>query len=196
MTYERVDHPVEPLTHPLVPEQPLPAYRSVLVDDREWLGGGFERPRERTAEAVRQPTEDPYEYQEPHDDQVAEEHVEQQLPVGPLRAVRRPAQLGHRGRVQQTVERLSCLLHLVAHDLSIHLMTSLPKPSYRREDSPNWRFETTGCGPSGPPAQTEQSPRIGRGPSSGWPAGQSYDCGTRMVTRASWRGNSPSVKSL
>src|ERR1035437_243046 len=163
MTYERVDHPVEPLTHPLVPEQPWPAYRSVVVDDVEWLGGGFERTRERTADAVGQPTEDPYEYQEPHDDQVAEEHVEQQLPVGPLRAVRRSAQLGHRGRIQQTVERLSCLLHLVAHDLSIHLMTSLPKASYRREDSPNWRFEATGRGPSGPPAQTEQSPRIGRG---------------------------------
>src|ERR1035437_6634001 len=135
MTYERVDHPVEPLTHPLVPEQPWPAYRSVVVDDVEWLGGGFERTRERSAEAVRRPTEDPYEYQEPHDDQVAEEHVEQQLPVGPLRAVRRPAQLGHRGRIQLTMERLSCLLHLVAHDFSIHLMTSLPKASYRREDS-------------------------------------------------------------
>src|ERR1035437_2682486 len=126
MTYERVDHPVEPLTHPLVPEQPWPAYRSVVVDDVEWLGGGFERTRERTADAVGQPAEDPYQNQQPHDDQVAEEHVEQQLPVGPLRAVRRPAQLGHGSGVQETVKRLPCLLHLGADDLSIHLITSLP----------------------------------------------------------------------
>src|SRR5450631_413551 len=148
---DRRKRSLEPTPQPRVPEHPWPDYRSDVVDGVERSGRGLKQAREHTADAVGQPAKDPNEYQQSDDDQVAEEHVEQQLPVGPLRAIRRPAQVGHRGRVQQMVERLLSLLHLVADDLSVHLSTSLP---------------------------------------------EIYQCGTRIVTRASRRGNSPSVKSV
>jgi hypothetical protein len=70
--------------------------------------------------------------------------VEQQLPVGPFRAVGGLAQLGHGGRVQQMVKRLPCLLHLLAYNLSIHFMTSIPKSSYPESILRPWRSEASG----------------------------------------------------
>src|SRR5450631_144055 len=124
---DRRKRSLEPTPQPRVPEHPWPDYRSDVVDGVERSGRGLKQAREHTADAVGQPAKDPNEYQQSDDDQVAEEHVEQQLPVGPLRAIRRPAKVGHRGRVQQMVERLPGLLHLVADDLSVHLT-----PRFRR----------------------------------------------------------------
>ena len=49
---------------PRVPMQTLPANRSEVVDDMEGLAEAFERARERTADAVGQSAEDPYENQQ------------------------------------------------------------------------------------------------------------------------------------
>src|SRR5665647_3769230 len=76
-TQQLGDHAVKPPAHPWISEQPWPGNRSEVVDDMERSGRGFERARERTAEAIGQSAEDPYEKQKPDDDQIAEEHVEQ-----------------------------------------------------------------------------------------------------------------------
>jgi hypothetical protein len=62
-----------------------------VVDDVERSGRGVQQTGERSAGGARQPGEGSQQGQENAKEHVAEEHVEQQLLVGPARAVRRSA---------------------------------------------------------------------------------------------------------
>ncbi len=81
--------------------------------------GGVEQPGEDRAGPALGPAEDPGEDQELADDQVSEQHVEQQLLVGPPGAVRLAPQLGGCRVVQQVMERLPGSLHLVADRFAV-----------------------------------------------------------------------------
>jgi hypothetical protein len=65
-----------------------------VVDEVERLGGGVEQAGAAAAEPAGQPPEGSHQGQQSPDDHVAEQHVEQQLLVGPLRPAGAPGQAG------------------------------------------------------------------------------------------------------
>ena len=112
-----------------VAEDADPAEGSEVVDGVERSGAGVEGDREPTRGFVREPGEAAYQDEEVPDQQVAEDHVEQQLLVGPLRAAGGTSKFSDGGRVDGPTEVRTDPVHLGSDVGGVHM--SLPGPLRR-----------------------------------------------------------------
>ena len=109
------DHVVEHPGHAPGRDDPGAHAGAQVVDQVEWPVRGVQDPGEGFAGPVGEQAEDAHEDQQSADDQVAEQHVEQQLLVGPPGPLRRPAQIRGSRVAGKPVEVGSGLVDLGPH---------------------------------------------------------------------------------
>ncbi len=91
-----------------------------VVDDVEWAGGCVQGGGEPARDDVGDPAETLDQGEQGADDEKAEQHVEEQLSVRPLRAVGRGAKLGGSSGVEQVVEVCRDPLQVGVDVASVH----------------------------------------------------------------------------
>jgi hypothetical protein len=113
-----LDGPVEQGGHGTGGEDLAAPARAQIIDQMEGTAAGVQSGGEATA--VSEPTEGVHQGQQGADDEVAEHHVEQQLPVRPASAVGAAPQVVNRGPADQLLKLGVSSTHLVADLDRVH----------------------------------------------------------------------------